>query len=571
MSTPISPPGGPWTSPHGDPGIAAIPRTRLVLLVVLVAVVWFGSLDLRHLLSSDEGRYAQIAKEMWLSGDWVTPRYNDVKYFEKPPLHMWVTALAYTVFGVGEWQARLCVALFGVLGIAMTTLAARRWFGDRTALAAGLVLLASPNWNIGAHFNALDMSVSGALAAVLAATLIAQHPQTGAAARRRWMWAAWAAMGVAVLTKGLIGLALPGLVLVVYTAWSRDFAVWRRLHIVSGTLVLLATTVPWFWLVAQRNPEFLHFFFIHEHFQRYTSTVHHRSGPIWYFVPQLLAGFLPWIALWPGMVAAAWRHRADRGFQPVKLLAAWALSIFVFFSLSGSKLPGYILPVMPALAILAALALERLSDRGWRVQLIVAAAFGTAMIGAAVVVGMRAPASLPRPEWREYAPWVAAAGATMIVGAAWAWAIQRRGARSASLLVHALAMFVATVIVTVGHETFGRPASGADLAPRIRARLEPGMPLYGVRRLDHTLPFYLGRTLVLVDAPDELEFGLRQEPQRWIPSLELFEQRWADGPRALAVMSPATHALLRQRGLTMHPVAADARRVVVANFPSRTP
>jgi 4-amino-4-deoxy-L-arabinose transferase-like glycosyltransferase len=111
-------------------------------------------------------------------------------------------------------------------------------------------------------------------------------------------------------------------VLVVYTLWARDWQIWRRLHVAAGTLLLLIVTVPWFWLVSRRNPEFLHFFFIHEHFERYTSGVHRRAAPFWYFVPQLLGGMLPWLGLWPAMARQATQRSTDPGLQPIVLLAA---------------------------------------------------------------------------------------------------------------------------------------------------------------------------------------------------------------------------------------------------------
>ena len=351
----LSTPGpGPFipVSPQLSDAMELSARTLWVTLAA-VAGVWFLTLGARHLLPSDEGRYAEIAREMFATGDWVTIRYNGLKYFEKPPFALWMTALSYHAFGVGEWQARLWAAISGALGLAMTMWATRRWFGARVAILAGLVLLAAPLWNIGSHFNSLDIGVSGALACVLAGMLVAQHPQATPSSRRNAMWIAWGAMAVAVLTKGLIGIVLPGLVLVLYTLLARDWSVWRRLHAVSGALLLVALTAPWFVLVSLRNPEFAQFFFIHEHWQRYTSGVHQRSAPLWYFVPLLVAGFAPWIGLSARMAATAHDDEREISFKPRLLLVAWAATIFMFFSASGSKLPGYILPIFPALAMLA--------------------------------------------------------------------------------------------------------------------------------------------------------------------------------------------------------------------------
>jgi 4-amino-4-deoxy-L-arabinose transferase-like glycosyltransferase len=143
------------------PGGTSAGRLGIAVVCLLLAGVWFLTLDWRHLLPSDEGRYAEIAREMLASGDWVTIRYNGVKYFEKPPFQMWMTALAFQAFGIGEWQARLWVALSGALGVVMTAVAARRWFGPRVALLSALILVAAPAWNLASHFNSLDMGCRG--------------------------------------------------------------------------------------------------------------------------------------------------------------------------------------------------------------------------------------------------------------------------------------------------------------------------------------------------------------------------------------------------------------------------
>jgi 4-amino-4-deoxy-L-arabinose transferase-like glycosyltransferase len=499
----------------------------------------------------------------------VTIRYQGLKYFEKPPLHLWMTALAFEAFGVGDWQSRLWVAVSGALGVVLTGLAAQRWFGG--GWLAALVLIGAPTWNIGSHFNSLDMGVSGALAGVLAALLVAQHPDNSVQTRRRWMWAAWAAMGVAVLTKGLIGIVLPGLALVGYTLLARDWALWRRLYLVSGTGVFLAVTAPWFLLVSHRNPEFAQFFFIHEHWDRYTSSVHQRGAPAWYFVPQLLGGFAPWLGLLPGMFRVLRRESRShtaRAFRPLLFCAVWAVAIFAFFSASGSKLPGYILPVFPALAVLAAAALQGLDAPAWRRQLWVMLALFTALLLASPLIGRTGAGE---QVLRDYGVWVSAGCALAVatlMGALW---LQRRGPALPSMALAACGFFGATTLGLLGHETLGRPASGADLLPAIRAVLKPDMPIYAVKLLDHTLPYYLRRTVVMVEEPDELAFGTQQEPQKWLPTVAAFTQAWTAGSPALALMTPATYAELQAQQLPMTAVAQDQRRVVVANFPLARP
>ncbi|MDE2368411.1 MAG: glycosyltransferase family 39 protein [Burkholderiales bacterium] len=568
-STP-SPPDAPDALGAHVRAPACAPARRWIwaLLGLAVAAAWIWALDARHLLRSDEGRYAEIAREMVTSGDWVTVRYLGLKYFEKPPLQMWMTALAFEAFGVGEWQARLWVGIAGAGAIALTAWAALRGWGRRAAVATALVLLAAPTWNLASHFNSLDMGVSAALAAVLAALLLAQRQgadaQAAPARRRRWMLAAWAAMAAAVLTKGLIGIVLPGLALVVYTLAARDWALWRRLQIVGGALLFLLITAPWFVIVSQRNPEFAWFFFIHEHWQRYTSTVHQRGEPIWYFVPQLLAGFLPWIGLAPAMVAAL-RAEPARGFRPLLFCACWAASIFAFFSLSGSKLPGYILPVFPALALIAGVALTTMDARRWRRQIVAMAIVAAAALAASPLVA-RVGSAEEAAQFARFAVWIGCAAALLLAALALAWLLNRRGQLGASIAAYALGFFAATTVGMVGHEALGRAISGVDLVPPIEAVLQPAMPIYAVRLLDHTLPFYLRRTMILVEQPDELEFGVQQEPQKWLPTLAAFRSAWRAGQPALALMNHATYAELQADHLPMTVVAQDERRVVVANF-----
>lgn len=552
---------------------AGLPVATIALVGLFLVLVWFGTLDTRHLLRPDEGRYAEIAREMFMTGDWVTIRYNALQYFEKPPFHMWLTAIAYSVFGVGDWQARLAVALSGMIGLLASMLAATRWFGPRAGLLTGLALVAAPMWSVAGHFNSLDMTLSGALACVLAFMLIAQHPETSPGARRGWMLACWAAMGVAILTKGLVGIALPGLVLVVYTLVTRDFGLWKRLHLVTGIVVMLAVTVPWFWLIAKRNPAFLNFFFIHEHWDRYTSTVHSRKGAPWYFVPLLVAGFLPWLGLAPRMWEVVrdrdgtMRGVAGKSFQPALLAAIWAIAIFGFFSLSGSKLPGYIVPIFPALAILAGVALDHINERSWRRQTTWMLLVAIVGLAGTPVLGALQNEATPNAVYRVFATWIGAAFVVMLAAVLAARRVLRTRGVFPSVTVYAIGLFLSFTIALLGHEVMGRRASGIDLLPAVRAVLKDDMPLYGVRMLDHTLPFYLRHPLIIVEAPDELEFGTQQEPDKWVPTLDAFIKKWTNGEPALGIMSADTQRELAARHVPMHVVAQDSRRVVVSNFP----
>jgi 4-amino-4-deoxy-L-arabinose transferase-like glycosyltransferase len=266
---------------------------------------------------------------MSVTGDWVTPRLNAIKYFEKPPLHYWASAAAFSAFGAHEWTARLWSAVTGLLGVLFALFLGRRLFGPIAGEYAAAVLASSLMYVYVAHTNTLDMGLTLFLFVALGAFILAQRDGTTARDNRLWMHVVWAAMALAVLTKGLIGIVLPGISMVLYTLLERDWRLWTRLHIASGSLLFFAIVTPWFVLVSIRNPEFPWFFFVHEHFLRFTTKIHNRDEPWWYFIPLLLAGTLPWVVT----VFSATLRSAPRdvriGFQPRRFLLVWVETSFL--------------------------------------------------------------------------------------------------------------------------------------------------------------------------------------------------------------------------------------------------
>ena len=178
-----------------DSGSPLNPFAVLVLLLVYAAL-WFGTLNYRHLIPSDEGRYAEMAREMLASGDWITPRYNGYKYFEKPPLQIWATATAFHFFGIGEWQARLWTALTGFATILWIGFTGCKLYGARAGYLAAVVLASSPMWIIGGHINSLDMGLSAFLIAALCSLLLSLNTEDRLSARY-WMWCCWICMALA--------------------------------------------------------------------------------------------------------------------------------------------------------------------------------------------------------------------------------------------------------------------------------------------------------------------------------------------------------------------------------------
>jgi 4-amino-4-deoxy-L-arabinose transferase-like glycosyltransferase len=412
------------------------------------------------------------------------------------------------------------------------------------------------------------------MSAGLGSFLLAQRSAAGAAARRRWMWAAWAALALATLSKGLIGIVLPGAALVAYTLIVRDWRLWRRLHLLSGTAIFLAIAAPWFIAVSMRNAEFFDFFFIHEHFTRFLTGEHRREGPWWYFVPIFAVGILPWLTVFGWTAARMWNaaERDANGFDWQRFVLVWSAVIFVFFSASGSKLPSYILPIFPALALAIGRQLARLPGATLaRLTLPLVVVAGVVALGALFgyesLAARFADARQPLAPLLAYGPWIKAGLAVAFAGGVAGWWRLRQGRRTAAVLVVALTALAGAQLVLTGHDALAESHSAAPILARITAAhgaLRADVPFYSVRTYDQTLPYYLGRTVIPVDHPDELAMGLRSEPEKAIATVSEWRQRWDAAPQAYAIMQPDDYVALQRDGAPMVELGRDPRHVVVS-------
>ncbi len=539
-------------------------RTLLLAVAIALALGWFAGLGHRKLVRADESRYGEIPREMVATGNWLTPRLDGFKYFEKPPLQYWATASAYEAFGVSEWATRLWPALTGFAGLLLVFFAGNRAFGRPVGEYAALALAGSALYAALGHVATLDMGVSFFLSFAVLAFVLAQLDSTPAPARRGWMLGAWAAAALAVLSKGLIGVVLPGGALILYMLWQRDARPLRRLHPLAGLAVFAAIAVPWFVAVSAANPEFARFFFIHEHFERFLTKTHDRYEPVWYFVPVLLVGAMPWLV---SLGAALWRlpRIPEPGeFKPVRFLVAWCVAVFAFFSVSDSKLPSYILPIFPALALLVGVQLRDARRGLVAAQALLAALAGAALLALAAGLPDSHFTVLPRELLAAYQPWLYGAGAALGLGGLAAAALAWRGRTAASVLALAAGGLICVQTALAGRETLSPAYSAYDLVRRVRPSLTPGAPIYAVRSYDHTLPFYLGRTVTLVAFQNELAPGTAWEPERYIADLPTFAAAWRRERVAYAVFRKDEYEQLRERyHLRTEVIASDANLVFV--------
>jgi 4-amino-4-deoxy-L-arabinose transferase-like glycosyltransferase len=321
-------------------------RERLLKWTLAVCcAVMFLSLGPRALWDPDEGRYAEMAREVLALNDWVTPHLNYLLYFEKPMMFMWLEAISFKVLGVSEWAARLVSLLEALGGVFLVGLLAKRLWGIRAALIASLCLITSVEFFVLASAVDINMTLSFFITAAFVSFWLG-HSE----GRSGYFYLFWASMACATLTKGPIGVILPGGAIGIYILITRQFKLISTSKPVAGILLYLALTLPWFIIVSVRNPDFFTFFFINQNIQRYAMSKE-RYQPFYYFFLIILVGFLPWTFLLPTVVKETWAHRMSK---EIIYIGLWFGFIFAFFTPSHSKLATYILPCFPPLALLTA-------------------------------------------------------------------------------------------------------------------------------------------------------------------------------------------------------------------------
>lgn len=323
----------------------------LWIAVCLGVTAW-----VRPLMLPDEGRYVSVAWEMLRSGDWLTPTLNGLPFFHKPPLFYWITALALKVLGLHEAAARAAPWFGAWLAAFSLYLFTRRWYGMPTAQRAVVVLLAWPLFYLGGQFANLDMLVAGCIVATILALAHAALSAEQGLPVGRILLLAYGLAVMGVLAKGLIGVVLPAMAVGCWLLARRRWRTLWALCSVPGALLFALLVVPWFWWMQQKFPDFLHYFFVVQHLQRFTASGFNNVQP-WWFYPVLLAiTGLPWLLWSRALLHTSYWRDPSGGLQPaVRQLMGWtAVCTVLFFSWPQSKLIGYVLPAVPALAWLMA-------------------------------------------------------------------------------------------------------------------------------------------------------------------------------------------------------------------------
>jgi 4-amino-4-deoxy-L-arabinose transferase-like glycosyltransferase len=338
-----------------------------VVLFASVCAAYFYGLGAVPLMGPDEPRYAQVAREMFARGDWVTPTLGGHTWFEKPALLYWLMEVAYALFGVTEFAARFGSALSGVLTVLLAGWAARRAEFESGEGLRGLgvtcaaVVASTLGLLVFARASSFDTLLTTTVTGALACFYCSEVER--GAERRTWLVGFYGFIGASLLAKGLVGVVIPGAVIVVYSMFRRRWPGLLRLGVPWGVLLVLMVAATWYApVIARHGHTFVDEFFIQHHFARYVSNKYHHPQPFWFYLPVTLGLALPWTAFLVSGIAGAvgTNARAEDAASKLRVLAlAWLVVPVLFFSASGSKLPGYVLPALPGAALLAGDGLHR--------------------------------------------------------------------------------------------------------------------------------------------------------------------------------------------------------------------
>ena len=535
-------------------------NTRLAAIAILVVAALSYNLTGYPLLDPDEGRNAEVAREMAATGDYLHPRLNGLPYPDKPVVFFAAAAVFVRVLGPTELAVRLPALLFTLATLALLWWTGRRWFGTEAAWIAVIVAGASPLTLGFARTVIMDSALTLFVTAAIVA-FVEERPVAG-----------WIALAFGVLTKGPIALALPMMVVIPYVAWQKKA---RGLLDVVGILAFLAIVLPWVRSMADLAPGFLHHALVTETFLRLTTPALERTGPWWYFGPIIVAGSLPWSVVVLSGIRDLVRRMGGWADGRMVLFLLWVVVPLVFFSLSQSKRPQYVLPLLVPIALMVAALWGRMSGSadgrmaGGRPT---AASLG--IIGLVLILGHWMIPGLIR----GVSPGVAGAipntalllGVICIVCGAAAWAV--RGRLESTLLVLSLPVVSIPFVSRTLMREVGRDRSAAELAAAITASSPDNTEVVGIGAYPPSLPFYLGR-LIIVATADGRELTsnyLTRSLDTWrrVPGSPLRPVDWwrealheCDRPRAFVARSGDGETRTILSGQL--PVIAESRKYVV--------
>jgi len=578
----------------------------LTVILLISIPLFFFNLGSWSFLDPDEGRYGAIPRQMLIHHDFITPTQNNAKFFDKPPLLYWSIAASYWTFGYNEWAARLIPALAALMSLFAVYGLGHRMFNSRAGLMGAVILATSAVWPILARVVVTDMLVSSLICVALTfwwlghttslpqsatdrptRTFMAGESQEHRVARHQqlgYFLAFWVALALGVLAKGPMAVVLTGGTLFTYMLVCNQWKSVLSMRWALGLPLFFAIAVPWYVLVAQRNPEFNHYFWYDQHIGRFlgqtTGNDHRQPAPYYLYVLPLL--FFPWSLFLPAAVATAVKHLRDAGSErrkAVVFLLCGVGFITLFFSASSGKLVTYILPILPLLALLLAAYFEWMLEHRtlWNRMLTGSVAV---MVLLLIVLGM----AVLGPGHRKLHDLGIESDVVVLAGSLWlVWAaavtLMSRQYRLNGLVASTAGGFALAFMVTMPVvASVANQFTTRALIAYVRPGLTPAAEVLSINYIQ-SLEFYTKRRVEMIGSPDEMQLGIQ-----YMPPLE--RRKWVfDGPRKLEhVWEDMTDRhpvycfvrihgrreadikrLMRDMGVNATPIIANERYLVFGN------
>lgn len=539
-----------------------------ILFLSLIISLFFGVLlGSRALSVPDEARYTEIPRYMVMSGDYITPRLNGIKYFEKPPLMYWLEASSIKLFGVQEWALRFWPAFLSLLTCLATYFTASRLYSRQVGIFAAIIMASSLLFNFISRLIILDVAVTCFLSLTLYSFLLATREKPGKG-QTAYLIIFFISAALSVLSKGLIGIVIPGAIIVLWALFTKQFQQILLAFKPWGILLFLAVAAPWHILVAMRNPEFLWFYFVHEHFLRYLTSVHSRTQPVWFFVPLIIFGWFPWVGHFlvslRDHLVQFWQSKAERTNE-LTFLFVWAGFIFAFFSVSNSKLIPYITPALPPLAIMIGKTLADVwyGRRQDRFITILSSIMGSIFLIAFCITAY-ARELLFQPDFKGNLISVIIILSLFILMIP----ILRRWISSRAAIVgNMILSFFFIVAIQLGWEK-ADPRSVKDLVIKIAALKQPSDKVATIGYDSQDIAPYLNQKIYVIGyTSGELMFGMEQEDtSSWMISFDDFIKQYQSGQVFYVIMEEDQLERFKETGMTdFYIIARKEKNVLITN------
>lgn len=493
-----------------DDRIIALKPNNLWILVIsfiLSAYMLFGRLGGWPLISPDEGRNAEVAREMSQSHSWLVPTYDGLVYLDKPAFYFKTVALSFSLFGESEGAARLSSAFFGFSLLVAVFLFCRKVYDQRTAILALLIVATTPLYIAFSRFVIFDMTLAFFVCSTIFACFLAEECEEKQ--RIRWYLIGALSAGVATLIKGPVGFIVPTLVIAIFNALEGRLGVMKRAFSLRNWAVFLAIVLPWFVGLSLLRPDFPYYGIMRESIARFTTTEFHRTAPFYFYAPVIACTFFAWSLLLPESIVIAWQEK-KRWSRADRLFVVWAIVVVLFFSVSQSKLPGYILTAVVALGILTArifaLALNKSSGRAARIAwhgtilLLLLSTIAALLVGAIAFNPEILKSRLTSKSEifdlfiPTFLPMALSFGIVALLSIIALWTRNTR-------LIFAAFISFPILLMTVNFDLlalYAQTRSARSLAENIPATLPPETELVCMECMPNGLPFYLKRSVTVL-------------------------------------------------------------------------